>query len=138
MKTITTKIIIGLLLVLLAVAPGCKTPPDRVAVTSAETVVITVDAAMQAWREQVVAGKATQTQVEAVRSAYNKYYAASLVERDALRVYATANTNSVPLTFTTGLQTAVGAALSAKTDLLNLVTQFLPANKVAALKGLSK
>lgn len=109
---------------------GCQAPADRIAVNAAGTVVITVDAAMKAWKAQVVAGKATQAQVDTVKDAYQKYYLATMLERDALIAYEQSKSETAQSNW----QKATSIAQASFGNLVNLITQFLPADKAAALK----
>lgn len=118
--------IVGLIAAMLFPIVGCQTPPDRVALVAAGTVVIGVDGAMKAWHDQVIAGHATQDQVDAVKSLYTQYYNASLVEKQAFLTYE-ANKNDATLS---GWQQAVKVATSLETSLLNLLVTYIPNLKI--------
>lgn len=66
---------------------GCSTPPLRVANSAANVQIDSVNAAMDTWGDYVRSGKATQAQVDQVHAAYDKYYSAVKVERDAMLAY---------------------------------------------------
>lgn len=66
---------------------GCATPPLRVANSAANVQIDSVNAAMDAWGDYVRSGKATQAQVDKVHAAYDKYYSALKVEKDAMLAY---------------------------------------------------
>lgn len=115
----------------LAVLPltGCAST-QRNAYRTVGITTVTVDHAMQAWAEFVNAGHADPAQIDAVRSAYAKYFAAMNVAIDIGKSAATA-----PDADTTALATALTLAADAQANLLNLIQQFLPPEKAAALKG---
>lgn len=68
--------------------PGCANTTPQVIAYKAEGIVIpSVNAAMQGWRDWVVAGHATQAQVDAVKKAYNTYRSAQIIAKAALERY---------------------------------------------------
>lgn len=102
---------------------GCGSTPEATATHLAGTTVATVDSAMQAWGDWVRAGNATQAQMDAVKAAYAKYYAAATASDKALEAYVAAkasNPNADRSTYTA----AIAAAQSAQSELLNLITVF--------------
>lgn len=98
---------------------GCATPPARIATNVAGTQVITVDAAMNAWRDWVIAGHATQAQVDRVKALYRKYYAAALIEQRGLETYV--NTKDE-----TAYKAALAAVAATSADLISFITQLTP------------
>ena len=70
--------------------PGCGTPQAKA--YQAEGVTInTVDTAMKVWRDRVIAGQATQTQIDAVKGAYETYFHAQLIAKAALEKWIASN-----------------------------------------------
>ena len=119
--------IIVALAFLCPVIMSCVTTPERTALTATETRIVTVDTAMEAWGDYVRAGYAEQYQVDAVKAAYQKYYLASLAEKQAWLAWVNSPTNA------TSTQVAVSIAKAAQRDLTTLIISFLPADKVSAL-----
>lgn len=62
---------------------GCQTAGNAT-VKAEGAVVLTVDAAMKGWKDWVMAGHATQAQVDKVKALYNEYYAAQLLAKQTL------------------------------------------------------
>jgi hypothetical protein len=109
---------------------GCAgTPADRVALNVTGTQVVSVDAAMQAWRDYVLQGLATQEQVDRVHVLYDSYYAAGLTEKAAWLAYAQNSTNGPTW------QRATASLIAAEGPLINFITSVLPASSAAKLKG---
>jgi hypothetical protein len=109
--------------------PGCSTTADRTAITAAGTQVISVDAAMKAWADYVNQGLATQSQVDQVHALYDKYYAASLVEKAAWTAYVSGASDA------TAWQKAVSIVAATEKPLIDFITSLLPSSTVAQLKG---
>jgi hypothetical protein len=124
---------VTLALVLLALAPGwfitgCKSPEQAALKITAGTV-ITVESGMKAFLDAQVAGLVTPEQETIVRDSYMKYYTAVQAERDAIIAYKQGtDTNSLAL-----VSSAITAASG---DLLQLIFQFLPPDRLAKLKKL--
>lgn len=107
----------------LMLLPGCGSTPEATATHIAGAQVSAVDAALQAWGEWVRAGNATQAQKDAVKSAYDKYFAVATAEKHALEAYVSAkaeDTNADGSTYAA----ALAVAKAAQFDLLNLITTF--------------
>lgn len=109
---------IALLACSLILIQGCGSTPVATA-NNAEAVVITsVNAGMSLWHDYVVQGKATQAQVDQVKTAYTTYYNAQLIVKAALE-QATTSTNAFDITNQTQ------AVTSAETALLSILNQYL-------------
>jgi len=108
-------------LVIASTAVSCKSTNTITTVTQVEGVVIkTVDVGMQTWRDYVVAGKASQAQVNTVMNAYNTYYNAQMIAKGAIEQYlATGSTNQADVAV------ANQAVSQAETSLLSLLNQYL-------------
>ncbi len=109
---------------------GCQAPADRIAVNAAGSIVITVDAGMKAWASYVNSGKATQKQVDTVKDFYQKYYTATILERDAIVAFEQSKTEANKSAW----QNAASIAQASFGNLINVIMQYLPADKATALK----
>jgi hypothetical protein len=113
----------GLLLLLclsVALLAGCGTTPGNVAYRSEGTTILTVDAGMRAWADYVAQEKASPGELDAVRNAYERYYAAQMTVKAALELYlATANPDNAD-----ALSKLTAAAAEQSTALINLIRQF--------------
>ncbi len=101
---------------------GCAKNPQAVIVAAEGATVKSVDQGMQAWRDWVVAGRATQQQVDAVKVAYNQYYGAQLGAKAALELWVSSNTPESQDAATKARQSAIvaeGALISLLTDYLS-------------------
>lgn len=88
-------------------------------VVQAEGVIITsVDVGMKSWKDYVVAGKATQNQVDTVKKYYDIYYNAQLASKAALEKYV-ASKSADDLAATTTASDAVNQAEAGLLTLLN-------------------
>lgn len=113
------KIILFVLAIATSVAlTGCKSP-EATAYKVDGTIITTVDAAMMAWRDYVLAGKATQTQVDTVKAAYRRYYDAELIFEQGVIAYKSAPDDSK-------LKLAQATVVAAEQPLIDLVKSFLP------------
>jgi hypothetical protein len=121
---IRSSIGISLFACFIAISIGCQT-----SIKSTRVAIITIDAAMQAWAEYVNSGKATPEQISKVHLAYGRYYAAIESARAATIAYKTSNN-------TNDLQRTLIAVAAAQPQVLNLILQFLPTEKVVKLQGL--
>lgn len=111
--------------VIISLTPGCgSTPVDTVGKVEGITVP-SVNAAMSGWRDWVVAGHATQAQVDAVKKAYITYYNAQLVASNAVDSYFAAkalpDTNAMASAQALVLSSTANVGQS-QTNLLNLIT----------------
>src|ERR1035437_8843236 len=92
-------ILASLLAVTLVVSStSCSTSPTAAIVTSEAVVITSVDTGMKVWHDWVVAGKATQSQVDAVKKAYNYYYDAQQVAKAGLEMSLVSGTNTISAT----------------------------------------
>lgn len=105
---------------LLVALVGCKSTPQSIAIKSEGVIITSVDLGMKGWATYVNAGKATQQQVDTVKSAYNTYYNAQLIAESALTMYIqTGSTNATTIN-------ATSAEVSvAETALLNILNQYI-------------
>lgn len=103
---------------------GCvSTTPVTIAAKTEGVTITAVNAAMFSWRDWVVAGNATQNQVDAVKTAYGQYLQSQLVASNAFVAYfksASDSTNTAKVALDTVLQTAT----SSQTNLLWLIQSF--------------
>jgi hypothetical protein len=106
---------------------GCKSAED-VAYKSTGVVVVTVASAMNAYRDACSVGLIASNKQDQVRAIYNKYYGAVQVERSAIESFKS-NTN------TNDLYKAVAAVSAASADVISLIEQFLPPDRLLKLKG---
>jgi hypothetical protein len=119
--------IIVSILIFLAILPvllldsGCASTSQTSTVIKSEGVLITtVDTGMRVWATYVNSGKASQSQVDAVKGAYNVYYTAQLASEAAIeKLITSGSTNTADIT------TANTSVLSAETALLNLLNQYI-------------
>jgi hypothetical protein len=104
---------------------GCKnTSPQGVIYTTEGTAITAVDTGMKAWHDWVVAGKATQAQVDTVKTAYQSYYAAQQVAKAALEKYIVAtSTNSI--TASSDAQRANQSVADAEQALVSIINSFI-------------
>lgn len=101
---------------------GCGTPVQTAYKTEG-TIVVTVDGAMSAWQDYVVAGHATRAQDEAVRSAYGKYQAAMTLALNATAAASGTGTNPADM------QTKIKNVSAFAADFVALVSKFIPLKK---------
>lgn len=110
------KLIYAVPLAVTLLLTGCGSTPT-VAAYKAEGFVITgVDATMNGWRDYVVAGGATQTQVNSVKKAYGQYVDAQKVAKAALETAIADPTKEDELLVA---NTAVSIAKNALIDLVH-------------------
>lgn len=121
MKKILTIVFIGALGIgICGLVQGCATTTTGKIIQSEGVIITSVDTGMMMWRDQVVAGKATQAQVDTVHKYYDVYYTAQLTAKGALEAYvAHTDTNEVDVV------TANTAVANAETALLNLLNQYI-------------
>ena len=102
---------------------GCASNKPLDVVYKTEGIIITsVDGAMKAWRDYVKAGMATQSQVDQVKVAYNKYYAAQQVARTAVVIYVASSSTNSAFANTAAITQAVD---SSKNSLISLIGSFI-------------
>jgi hypothetical protein len=116
-----------LLFAFLALFIGCKNLEDT-AYKVTGTTAITADAAMSEWLDYKNTHTVPDTQVQAVKRAWNIYYNASQSEKNAVIAFKTTGS-------TNALAAAVAAVSASSSDLIGIIVQFLPASNVAKLKG---
>lgn len=121
MKKFITTLSVGLILSGTCIfIQGCATTTTGKIIQSEGVIITSVDTGMMMWRDQVVAGKATQQQVDNVHKYYDDYYAAQLIAKAALEKYVTkTDTNEVDVV------TANTAVANAETTLLNLLNSYI-------------
>ena len=102
---------------------GCGSTPVTVAVNTERATIPIVNAAMFAWKDWVVAGNATQAQVDAVKDAYNKYLLAQYTASNACVAYFTTAASSTN-TAQVALETFLKTATTSQTQLLALIASF--------------
>jgi len=103
---------------LLLTQSGCQNP-GLVMYRTEAVIIPSVNSVMLGWHDYVVAGHATQTQVDAVKKAYNTYRDAQLIAKAALEKYIADPTKE-------GEVAAANAAVSAaKNALIDLVAGYL-------------
>ena len=125
-----TKLLLPLILSLIFVS-GCKSTPEAKLYKTTGTVIITVDAAMNAWGDYVRAGLATPEQQMMVKQKYDTYFQFMKTEEAAVMAYKlNLDTN--------GLAKASAAVTAATPGVINLILTFLPSDRVAKLKGLTQ
>lgn len=106
---------------LLLPCAGCKTSPVKLATQSEVVVVQTVDSAMQAWKDYVEMGLASQREVDLVKVNYQRYYNAQLVAKAALSVWV----ENKDATAEVAWQNAQASVTEAKNALLDSVTSLM-------------
>lgn len=116
------KLIISAMLgfAMLATVPSCSTTANNRAVKIESAVIPSVNIAMELWADRVRAGKATQSQVDTVKIAYENYYNAQLMLKAALErsiMLKTPASESEVLAANTSMQIA-------KQAVLNILEQF--------------
>lgn len=121
------KLIISMMLgaSLLATIPSCSTNANNTATKTQQVIIPTVNAAMEQWAIRVKAGKATQSQVDAVKLAYTSYYTAQLAFKAALEksINSASGTNVV----TGDIALQIQSVSDAENALLAIVNQLLGA-----------
>lgn len=100
---------------------GCATSPVGKAVQANSVIIYGVDNSMKAWHDYVVAGNATQQQVDQVKVAYGYYYNAQLLNKAALEKWLISGTPED----TAAVQTANNAVQRAEQALIDLINSFL-------------
>lgn len=99
---------------------GCGTTPINATVKAEGVIIASVDTGMKIWADQVNAGKATQAQVDTIKTAYNAYYDAQMVAKAAIeKVIVNGSTN------VTDIATANTSVSSAEVALLSVLNQFI-------------
>lgn len=112
-------IIIGLLLCSPLIT-GCGSTPITTANNANAIIITSVNAGMTLWAAYVKSGKATQAQINAVKSYYTTYYNAELAVKAALEVsISTTNSNAADVA------TANSSVTNAETALINILAQYL-------------
>lgn len=98
---------------------GCKSPVQT-AIKADGVLIVSVDTGMNLWHDRVVAGKATQSQVDAVHKAYNQYYDAQMTAKAVIeKVLTNVSTNSADAA------TANAAVSNAESSLISLLNQYI-------------
>ena len=119
MKKILTIVLLGFAL---ATMPGCKNP-TATAYKSESALITSVDTAMKVWHDRVVAGKATQAQMDLVKKSYQTYYNAQQVAKAALELYIS-NTSTNTASASANAASARQAVSDAASALVSLVTLY--------------
>lgn len=123
MKRLLWIVAIVALLPLELLTPGCATTPLGKAVQADGVVLIGVNQGMRAWHDYVIAGRATQKQLEAVQAAYTIYYNAELL---AKAKFESAINAANPAAAQKDLDAAIASATAAKASLLLLIQTYMP------------
>lgn len=100
---------------------GCGTNAPTQAAQADQIVITSVNAGMSLWVNYVNAGKATQSQIDKVRMAYNAYYTAQQVAKAVIEKAIVANSTVTAADIATANQ----AVNDAETALLTILNQFL-------------
>lgn len=108
------------LVALLALVPACNSTPTGIAYKAEGVTILTVDAAMNGWRDWVNGGHATAAQVEQVHAAYNRYYDAQQVAKVALEAALGGSTQQT----SAALSAAQISAASSQASLISLIQTF--------------
>ena len=100
---------------------GCTTNQVSTITKTEGVTIASVNTAMQVWHDWVMAGKATQSQLDTVKKAYGVYYDAQQQMKAALELASiNSNTNSTASDMTT----ANAAVANAGQSLINLISTF--------------
>src|SRR5947209_3517875 len=110
-----------------ALLAGCR-EPETAAYRTIGTVIVTVDSAMNAYRDACRSGLIASNLQEQVHAAYDTYHQALLMESNAV-VTLKSTGNTKPIYQAAALVTATSA------QVIGLVQQFLPADRLLKLKG---
>lgn len=102
---------------------GCGTTPETKITQGAQIVITSVNDAMSEWSNYVNSGKAKQSQIDTVKTAYNAYYTAV----QALRAVCDKMAAKDPTTTPADLATANAAVQNAESALLSEVATILNA-----------
>jgi hypothetical protein len=108
---------------LLMLLPGCGTTPETKIAQGAQIVITSVNDAMAEWTAYVNAGKAKQSQIDTVKTAYTAYYGAVQVLKAVCEKMAAKDPN----TSAADLATANAAVTNAENTVLSAVAQILNA-----------
>lgn len=112
-------------LLLMAGCFGCGTGPQKVALETVGTTVISVDLAMREWGAYVKLTHPPVSQEEAVKLAYAKYQLSMATVCDVGAIYAGANgQTNLQAQASASLQVAMANAQSEIVDLENLIQSF--------------
>jgi hypothetical protein len=71
---------------------GCKSTPQTVAVKTEGVIIKSVDTAMMAWKDYTDTHVVSQSSIDKVHSAYDKYYRAQIVAKAALEAWIASKT----------------------------------------------
>ena len=104
---------------MLAVA-GCSTQAVNTSVTTERVLIASVNTGMNVWRDYVVAGKATQSQIDTVHTAYDTYYNAQQMAKAAIEKALAANNPNDP-----NIAVANASVAQAEQALLNILNQYI-------------
>lgn len=102
-------------------ATGCTTGANNIAVKSEAALIPSVNIGMSAWADRVNSGKATQAQVDTVKTAYEAYYTAQIAAKAALERSIASNTPADEASATI----AQNSMKEAQVALINLLNQYL-------------
>lgn len=120
MRTLQTIIICAVLAITATFSNGCATTPIQSTIKAEGVLITSVDTGMNLWHDRVIAGKATQSQIDAVHTAYDAYYDAQMVAKAAIeKVLAGQSTNP------NDVNTANLAVQNAETQIINLLNQYI-------------
>ena len=104
----------------LTFSAGCSTNQTHSADISEAVVITSVNTGLFVWHDLVVAGKATQSQIDTVHKAYDAYYTAQTVAKAAIEKAILNNTpNAADVT------TANQAVTDAEAALLAILNQYV-------------
>ncbi len=105
----------------IAIHTGCGTNAPTKAAQAEQILIHSVNDGMATWATYVNAGKAKQSQIDTVHTAYNAYYSAQLVARATIEKAIAKD----PSTSAADVTTANNAVTAAETSLLALLNQFI-------------
>lgn len=101
--------------------PGCGTNAPTKAAQAEQLVIHSVNDGMTEWATFVNAGKAKQSQIDRVKTAYNAYYAAQVTAKAVIEKAIAKDPNTTQA----DLDTANKAVKDAETSLIGLLNSFL-------------
>lgn len=106
------------------VTTGCKTSQVQTTIKAEAILIKSVNTGMSIWRDYVVAhqtdGKVTQAQVDAVKQAYEAYYAAQQTAKAVIeKILSNVSTNDADVSI------ANAAVANAETELLKLLNSYI-------------
>lgn len=118
MKTLNKIVLVTMLSITpILIGSGCGSTPVTTANKANAIVITSVNAGMTLWKDYVNSGKATQAQINAVKSFYTTYYNAELAVKAALELsISTTNSNAADMA---NVNASVASAEKALLDILN-------------------